>query len=513
MNILIIRLHRLGDVLQLTPMLHGLKDKYPESRLSFLVGKDCAEVLAGNPDVDEIISVAENEYRYWLKNAPEKYTRIFNEMYDLVSELRGKSFEIVINRQYEWGAMLASLVGAKTILGGSYLPEKGFYFEDQASAQLVDVVRNDRRANQRNLVDWACSIAGCRPGQHHKMIFPITGMTDRQTGELLGDSAGDSHDCLVAIQMGAARSFRQWGVENFAEIVQWLINEREKKVVLIGSEDEADLGESIERALGEQRGRVVNLIGRTSFKILGAVLERCECLITGDTGPMHLAAAVGTPVIALFFGTAYPWETGPYGTGHLVLYADVPCAPCLDPARCRERHLCKREITPGVVENAFDAFEAFRRDKPVYRPVGTGRVKLYVTGLNEAGEQILQLFEDVHGPVVRQTRKPCGDAICTQPEILVKKGDEVVLSFLKGDCERGFSEFAQYLNAWADSRDILMGGRHEVQRIFGGLLEECMDAVQNKDVVTLMDAIEYGFKPLLQGSAARSMETNGRVRI
>ena len=144
MNILVIRTHRLGDILQLTPMLKGLKEEYPESKISFVTGKDFAELLEGNPDVDEIISIPENEYRYWLKNNPGKYPLIFNEIYDLVYELKRRDFKIVINRQYEWGAMLAHLVGAETVLGGSFSSEKGLYFEDRASRDLFHIIRNER---------------------------------------------------------------------------------------------------------------------------------------------------------------------------------------------------------------------------------------------------------------------------------------------------------------------------------------------------------------------------------
>ena len=502
MNILVIRTHRLGDILQLTPMLKGLKEEYPESKISFVIGKGFAELLERNPDVDEIISIPENEYRYWLKNSPEKYSSIFNEIYDLVYELKRKDFKIVINRQYEWGAMLARLVGAETVLGGSYSQEKGLYFEDRASRDLFHLVRNDRKANRRNLVDWSCRIAGVCPGPRRKMIFCVSKIARQEAERLLGDHAVKYKESMVAVQMGAARSFRQWGVENFTEIIHWLLKEKEKRVVLIGSEDEKDLGEQLEQTLGAQEPKLINLIGKTSLRMLGAVLEKCEFLIAGDTGPMHMASAVGTPVLALFFGTAYPWETGPYGPGHLVIYSDVPCAPCLDPEACQNAHRCKREIKSDAVIKALEAAEAFWKNEPVHWEAGTDSVKLFVTGRGKEDEQILVSL-DSEGSVperVAQRISAKREMSLAGPKVILEKGDEVIRLFLAGEADNGFLSFDQYLGYWLEAKDLIMREQPGMEERFSELLKECLGAMQSKDLVTLMDAIEYGFKPLLERS-------------
>ena len=111
MNILVIRTHRFGDILQLTPMLQGLKKKFPDGEISFLTGSDMTDLVACNPDVDEVFSIPEKEYRWFLKNRPEQYSRIHNELYDLISELRQKDFQLIVNRQYEFGSVLAWLIG------------------------------------------------------------------------------------------------------------------------------------------------------------------------------------------------------------------------------------------------------------------------------------------------------------------------------------------------------------------------------------------------------------------
>jgi len=497
MNILVIRTHRLGDILQLTPMLEGLKEVYPEGRIYFLTGREFVPLLEGNPHVDALIPIPEKEYRYYLKHEPERYAWIFNEIYDLIGELRRERFDLIINRQYEWGGLLASLVGASRIVGGAYSPERGFYFGDQPSKDLFDTIKQDRTSNRRNLVDWACRIAGLPPGDYGPVRLSVGHGARREAERLTG--AGDTRP-MVGVQMGAAKSFRQWGAPRFAKVIDWLIREKRRRVVLVGSEDERELSETVERVCKGKGDDLMNLMGRTSLTTTGAVLERCELLITGDTGPMHMAAAVGTPVLSLFFGTAYPYETGPYGCGHFVLYSDLPCAPCLDPAGCQSGHACKGMVTPPVVMRAFETFEAFRRGEPVVWESPDPSVRLLVTSRGAGGEQVLLSPEEVKDPVPENDRlHPRTDDERFLPEVLRAKGDEIVLSFMEGEAERGFASFPDYLNDWI----ALTGALTEKVDLEAarGLLRECLEAMRCGDMVPLMDAVEYGFKPLLECAA------------
>jgi len=95
----------------------------------------------------------------------------------------------------------------------------------------------------------------------------------------------------------------------------------------------------------------IDACGRTSVAELGALLARVDVLVTGDTGPMHMAVAVGTPVVALFFGPALPFDTGPYGADHVCLHAEVACAPCDHNVTCLEP-FCRETLAPAAVADA-----------------------------------------------------------------------------------------------------------------------------------------------------------------
>jgi len=496
MKILVIRNHRLGDILQLTPMVKALKAEHPDGRIWFLTGKDYRELLTGNPGVDRIIPFEEVEIRARLNNDPDRYPWIYNRLHDMCEALKRERFDLVINRQYEEGGVLAALVGGGAVRGGRFVKGRGMVFDDRPSEELYGVIRTDRRANRRNLVDWSCLIAGVEPGMH-LMDFHVPVTAQWKADRLI--SGGDRGGGLTAVQMGAGTPFRRWGESCFSEVIQSLIS-RGDRVVLLGTENEKD---SVRYVMDhtDQGERIVDLVGKTSIKVLGAVLRRCDRLITGDTGTMHLAAAVGTPTLSLFFGTAYPWETGPYGSGHGVLFADLPCAPCLEPESCLVGHRCKEMITPVLVRRALDFMEAIRKGRrDPERWEGDG-VELLITRVEPGRGQVLvpaNVWLDAGMSLPAGTRdpgkppaKPDGNSGLPDPETVLE-------GYYRGDYEAFLGAFAEYLDhvIWAFregvSRGILSG---QVQQEIAGVVDLAgtagADALKAGDPAALADLVRY----------------------
>jgi lipopolysaccharide heptosyltransferase II len=160
--------------------------------------------------------------------------------------------------------------------------------------------------------------------------------------DLLKDQGSDGSRRLVAINPVALWETKLWRNERFAALAEGLIRDERVDVVFTGGPDDRRVVADITSMM---TAPVANLAGKTSLTQLGALYRQSEILITTDTGPMHLAAAVGTPVVALFGPTA-PWRTGPFGTGHQVVRsAALSCSPCFkrtcDLHRCR----CMTDIT------------------------------------------------------------------------------------------------------------------------------------------------------------------------
>jgi heptosyltransferase I len=160
---------------------------------------------------------------------------------------------------------------------------------------------------------------------------------------------------LVAINPMTTWETKHWRNERFARVADHLLNRGMAVVFSGGPQDVRDI-EEIQAAMA---GKVPSLAGRTTLKELAALYEKADVLITTDTGPMHLAAAAGTTVVALFGPTA-PWRTGPFGSGHRILRAELACSPCLK-KHCDRGHECMEQITVDQVIGATEEIVHGRR--------------------------------------------------------------------------------------------------------------------------------------------------------
>jgi hypothetical protein len=187
-------------------------------------------------------------------------------------------------------------------------------------------------------------------------------------------------DILVGFQAGASREDRRWSTRNFAKVADALAKSMNAKIVLFGAASEKQLGDEIESATSAP---VINLLGKTSLPELVAWVKRVNLLVTNDTGTMHISAAVGTPIVALFFVHARCEETGPYCDGAIILQADISCAPCSHQSPC-DHYSCLEYIAAedvcAVCESMLRGEPLAFEDTPFFK-----RVKLYQSRLRQSG--------------------------------------------------------------------------------------------------------------------------------
>jgi ADP-heptose:LPS heptosyltransferase len=167
---------------------------------------------------------------------------------------------------------------------------------------------------------------------------------------------------LVALNPGASAPWRQWPAESFAAVARFLQEQRNAHIVILGSPGEAPLAEAI---AAQCPGKPLVCAGKSTIKGLGALLMRCDLLITADTGPMHLAAALRTPTVS-FFGSSSPAKTGPVGDFHSIIVAPGPdCVPCDNRPNC-DGYPCLTRITPEMIaEAAIERLSLPRPTPPV----------------------------------------------------------------------------------------------------------------------------------------------------
>lgn len=309
-KILIIKPSSLGDVIHALPVAAVLKEKVPEADIDWVIGAGYEELLDGNPAVNRAIT-----FNRRLLQGGNGFRNLIN----FVGQLRRERYDLVIDLQ---GLLRSSLMafacrsGAR--LGFANAREgASLFYTDRVAVPDLSI-----HAVDRYLLTLK-SIGIKNPGapgfdivleeRHHKEAISLL------EEFCIGEGEG-----FVAIAPSARWLTKRWPAENFVHLANKINNEVGLKTVFIGTKDEeAVLAGHIDKLF------LKNLsFGRTSIKGLAALSKRARLLVTNDSGPMHIAAAVGTPAAAIF-GPTDPLRTGPYGRVHRVITAGVECAPCL----------------------------------------------------------------------------------------------------------------------------------------------------------------------------------------
>lgn len=328
MKILILKPSSLGDVVQALPVLRLLKLHWPQSEVFWWIDSGLAPLIQDDPDLAGIIRF---ERRRWahLQNWPE--------MVRSVRWMRAQHFDLVIDLQslarsgaFAWLARGQFLAGLDDAREGA----RGFY--DLAVP---------RASFHTHAVDWYLSVlTGLGVPVHRRFQWlpeqPAVSAQVKSKWQTEGTR-------WIALQPGARWENKRWPTPHYAELVgQLAATFPAVRFVILGSHDDRPLGEIIRRAVPE---RCLNLCSATSLPEMVEWIRLCDLLVTNDTGPMHVAAALGKPLVALF-GPTEPRRTGPYGQLDNVLQIELPCSPCLKSTCHFEKpNECLRAISPAMV--------------------------------------------------------------------------------------------------------------------------------------------------------------------
>ncbi len=327
-NILVIKLRYIGDVLLATPTLHALKAAHPGARLTVIVNHGTEEILAGNPDVDEVL--------------PLKKTSIMAQS-RFVSGLRRRRFDAVIDlTDGDRSAFLTWASGAPLRIG----------FNDEQRWRgrcYTTVVRGDAEGHriERDLKALIpLGVAAKDPIPRLR----LSAEDEMRADQLLDRLEVRKDQAIVMIQPGARYWFKAWPAERFAELADRLIAAQHCQIIIGGSHEEANLAQ---RVAGFAKSRLIVMAGQASLRQFAAVVKRAQLFVGNDNGAMHIAAAMGTPVIGLF-GPSNPGEWGPRGGRVNVLYKGLDCRACFHPTCERGEFNCMRQISVDEVTKAAE---------------------------------------------------------------------------------------------------------------------------------------------------------------
>ncbi|MFT4040783.1 MAG: glycosyltransferase family 9 protein [Thermomicrobiales bacterium] len=338
-RVLAIRLDNLGDVLVTTPALRAIRHALPAAELALLASPVGAQAGALNPDLDEVITYRAPWMDPWaeLPLDPEREQQT-------IAELRARSFDAaVIFSSFRQSplpaAYLCYLAGIPLRLAASI---------DGPGSLLTTRHRHPERMMhevERGL-DLVGAVGIAPPDDDHLVLQPPPGAA-AQIGRF---TAGDGP--LVVVHPGCSMPARTYPWPMFAEAIALLVQQHGARVVITGVASERPLAEAICDALPpEVRPRVTSAAGDLPFPAFAALIAAADLTITNNTGPMHMAAALGTPVVALFALTNPPEQWGPWRVPHRLLYREVPCRLCYSRI-CPTDHACLVGVPPAEVAAA-----------------------------------------------------------------------------------------------------------------------------------------------------------------
>jgi 3-deoxy-D-manno-octulosonic-acid transferase/heptosyltransferase-1 len=337
-NILIVKLSAIGDVIHTLPSLSALRRLYPEAHITWVVEEAAADLLVGHPALDRLLV---SRRKSWLKEIRRgRWAATLAEGRAFLKALRGRPYDLVIDFHGLFKSALVVLVsGGRRRLGYASLQEASGLFYNERIPEAKDKHAVDRYLD---FVRHLAREAGNKEGEPAAPEFALAIGAEEQArvATLLawpGDGRGESEPGptrerlrFVAVNPVAFWETKLWEEEKFAALCDRIRRELGASVVLTGGEKGP-----LERIRSRMHTEARNLGGETTLRELACLYREAALVISTDSGPMHLAAAVGTPVVALF-GPTDPRRTGPYGPGHRIIRSGLSCAPCLK-RRCDSR--------------------------------------------------------------------------------------------------------------------------------------------------------------------------------
>jgi lipopolysaccharide heptosyltransferase II len=334
LKILILKPSSLGDVVQALPVLRLLKLHLPASDIFWWVETNYAPLLEGDPDLAGVVRF---NRRRWA--TPSHWPQLWRD----VQWLRAQKFDWVIDLQClaRSGAFAWLSNGQFTIgLDESREGARGYY----------DVAVS-RASYHTHAIDWYLAVL---PRLGVPVHWDFNWLPERSTVAAgIREKWNTNNNRWIALHPGARWLNKRWPVEHYSALVGLLAAQfANVRFVVVGGSDDKPLGESLAAAAPE---RCYNLAGQTSLLEMIEWLRLSKLLVTNDTGPMHIAAALGKPVVALF-GPTEPRRTGPYGQMENVVRHPLSCSPCMKSKCHYTKPLeCLRAISPAEV------FERTRR--------------------------------------------------------------------------------------------------------------------------------------------------------
>jgi heptosyltransferase-2 len=330
-RILIRAVNWVGDAVMTTPAIGAVRDRFPRAEITLLANPLVSQLFTPHRSVDRVITFDRNGVHKGLAGRIRLAAHVRKQAFDAA---------VILPNSFE-SALIPWLAGIPIRLGKS---------SDGRGFMLTGRFRPDPLKSAAHEVEYYLDLVRSFgiTGQAHAPFLTVTPEEGRAAALRLAEHGITADDFVVGINPGAAYgSAKRWYPERFAEVAGSLAAAWNARVVIFGGPGETDISDGIERHLA---GACCNLAGKTNLRELMALIQRCNFLVTNDSGPMHVAAALGVPLVAIFGSTDHA-TTSPYTDRAAIVRRDVDCAPC-KLRECPTDHRCMTAVSADDVVQA-----------------------------------------------------------------------------------------------------------------------------------------------------------------
>ncbi len=342
-NILIVKLSAIGDVIHTLPSLAELRRLYPDAHITWVVEEAAADLVINHPFLNEVLISCR---KTWIKDFQNgKIKQSLKEIFSFIKTLRQRHYDLVIDFHGLFkSSMIVFLSRGTRKLGYDSWQELSGLFLNEKIAEDMNKHAIDRYLDFPRYLGASIDKA--------EFTMPSSKQAE-ETGLRLMREYNLENKKFIAINPIALWETKLWDNAKFARLADLINSELQMKPVFTSSEKAA-----IEKITSLMTTQGINLGGVTTLLSLAYIYQKAKVVISTDSGPMHLAVAVKTPVVALF-GPTDPARTGPYGAGHKIIRTDITCSPCFL-KKCSTKK-CMEDISPEQVFTVVK--ELVRRDK------------------------------------------------------------------------------------------------------------------------------------------------------
>ena len=341
-QVLIINITRMGDLIQMIPLLARLEEESPGVGIDLIVDQEFLHVTRLIPGIRQVFAFdfqkLMDESRVCARDVLSLYQHLSQWAFPLLQVGYDRVINLTFNRR---SAFLVKFFGCADERGMTTAHDGSFLVKNPWMKYFLDF-HVYRHVNRFNIVDLF-ALGGSGPGSFHPIQLSVSNDLKNWARTFLQYSGTPDH--WVAIQIGASDPMKAWRPEYYGELMVHLSKERSVGFVVIGTKKEEP---AVKEALNLYRqsggqGILCDAVGKTTVLEVVALLQQCDLMVTNDTGPMHMAVGVQTPVLNMSVGHVDFRETGPFGPGHWVVQPDIICGPCGFDKIC-PHHACKDQI-------------------------------------------------------------------------------------------------------------------------------------------------------------------------